>query len=256
MKLNRTTQRTIEILTFISKGDGHTLVEIIENLNIPKSSAFDIIKTLLHEKMIVEDLHGDKIRYKIGINAFMIGSTYIQGVDMIAVSKDYLIDLANKHQSTAFIAVLDDYMVTYLYKYESPQSAITTANIASRRSLHIAALGKIMLANSSEEYVTKAIQKISFDRFTDNTITSVEKFLVELRDARIKGYAKNNREETNHQVAVASALLDYTGRVVGAISLVCLYDEAVNLEELGMSAKQTAEIISKQLGYKGKYNEK
>ena len=54
MKLNRTALRTIKILEYIAnQKDGCTLLEITEALDIPKSSAFDIVKTLLYKKMIV-----------------------------------------------------------------------------------------------------------------------------------------------------------------------------------------------------------
>lgn len=47
MKLNRTALRTIKILEYIAnQKDGCTLLEITEALDIPKSSAFDIVKTL------------------------------------------------------------------------------------------------------------------------------------------------------------------------------------------------------------------
>ena len=52
MKLNRTALRTIKILEYIAnQKDGCTLLEITEVLDIPKSSAFDIVKTLLYKKM-------------------------------------------------------------------------------------------------------------------------------------------------------------------------------------------------------------
>ena len=45
MKINRTTQRTIEILDLIaSSQDGLTLNEIAKELNMPKTSAFDILE--------------------------------------------------------------------------------------------------------------------------------------------------------------------------------------------------------------------
>ena len=49
MKLNRTTLRTVDILKMVSKKpDGITLDEICEKLELPKTSAYDIITTLAH----------------------------------------------------------------------------------------------------------------------------------------------------------------------------------------------------------------
>ena len=47
MKLNRTAQRTIEILEIISqKPEGASLDELCGRLDLPKTSAYDIVTTL------------------------------------------------------------------------------------------------------------------------------------------------------------------------------------------------------------------
>ena len=53
MKLNRTTLRTVDILKLVSKRpDGITLDEICERLGLPKTSAYDIVTTLVQTGMI------------------------------------------------------------------------------------------------------------------------------------------------------------------------------------------------------------
>ena len=52
MKLNRTTLRTVEILKLVSKKtDGITLDEICAKLDMPKTSAYDIVTTLVQTGM-------------------------------------------------------------------------------------------------------------------------------------------------------------------------------------------------------------
>ena len=50
--MNRTIRRTFDILNFIATGDGVTLKEIIDNVKMPKSSAFDIVHSLLELNFI------------------------------------------------------------------------------------------------------------------------------------------------------------------------------------------------------------
>lgn len=250
MKLNRTLLRSIEILDLLSKNkEGYTLVEIVDTIQMPRSSAFDILKTLVHTNMVEEDLSTGKVKYKIGVHTFLIGSTYVNGVDTVNIAKRYLNPLADKMKATTFMAILDDYMITYLYKYESKESIITTANIGSRRQLHSAALGKIMLAFSSDEFVKEAIKHISFEPYTEYTITSVDKYYEELKEAKLKGYAKSFREDALHQIAVAAPVFNHNGKVIAAISCVGLYEENIDLDELGEIVKKEANKISYRLGY-------
>ncbi len=250
MKVNRTLLRAIEILDLLAKNkDGHTLLEIVHAMEIPKSSAFDILKTLVHTNMIEEDLSTGRVKYKIGVNTFLIGNSYLNAVDTVNIAKKYLNSLADRMKSTTFMAILDDYMVTYLYKYESKESIITTANIGSRRELHSSALGKIMLAFSSDDFIREAINHISFETYTEYTITSVEKYYDELKEAKIKGYAKNFREDALHQIAAAAPIFNNDGRVIAAISCVELYEKNKDLDELGEIVKNEANNISYILGY-------
>ena len=150
MKLNRTLLRAIDILELLSKNkDGYTLAQIANILDSPKSSIFDILKTLLYKNMILEDTQTGITKYKIGLQSFLIGSSFINDMDIVSAAKNDLIDLANKMHATTFMAVLDDFKVTYIYKYESVHSVITTANIGTRNPLHSTGLGKVLLAFSS-----------------------------------------------------------------------------------------------------------
>lgn len=250
MKLNRTLLRAIEILELLSKSkEGYTLAQLSSMLDSPKSSIFDIMKTLGYKNMVIEDSQSGITKYKIGLQAFLIGSSYLNDIDIVNVAKNDLIALANKMQSTTFMAILDDDMVTYLYKYESEKTIITTANIGSRRSIHSSALGKVMVAFSSDEEVKRAIQKTDFVAYTEYTLTSVEKYLDELKQVRIDGYAKSDREDTLQQVASAAPIRNHDGKVIAAISCVGFYESQINLDDLGLVVKEVADRISAKLGY-------
>ena len=253
MKLNRTLLRALDILELLSKNrDGYTLAQLSTLLDSPKSSVFDIIKTLAYKNMVIEDSQSGITKYKVGLQAFLIGSSYLNDIDIVNVAKNDLIDLANKMQATTFMAILDDHMVTYLYKYESANTIITTANIGSRRSIHSSALGKVMVAFSSDDEIREIVQKTDFVAYTEYTITSIEKYLDELKKVRLNGYAKSDREDTLQQIAAAAPIRDHDGKVIATISCVGFYESQIDLDELGLIVKQTAEGISSKLGYQQK----
>ena len=251
MKLNRTLLRAIDILELLSKNkDGYTLAQIANILDSPKSSIFDILKTLLYKNMILEDTQTSITKYKIGLQSFLIGSSFINDMDIVSVAKNDLIDLANKMHATTFMAVLDDFKVTYIYKYESVHSVITTANIGTRNPLHSTGLGKVLLAFSGEEMLKDALKTMTYEPITPYTITSPEKFFDELKQVRINGYAIDDRENSLYQYCAAAPLRNHDGEVIAAISCVGLYEEFTDLSGLGNIVKETARTISKRLGYK------
>ena len=250
MKLNRTLLRAIDILELLSKSkEGYTLAQLSSMLDSPKSSIFDIMKTLVYKNMVIEDNQSGITKYKIGVQSFLIGSSYLNDTDIVNIAKNDLIDLANRMQATTFMSILDDDMVTYLYKYESEKTIITTANIGSRRSIHSSALGKVMVAFGTDEDLKRAIQRTDFVAYTEYTITSVEKYLDQLKEVRIKGYAKSDREDTLQQVAAAAPIRNHDGKVIAAISCVGFYESQIDLDDLGLVVKDVADKISVKLGY-------
>lgn len=251
MKVNRTALRTIEILEYISrKKSGCTLLEIAEAMEIPKSSAFDIMKTLLYKKMIVEDQSHGKLKYRMGINSFVIGSSCLDGFDLIEASKPKLIHLAKQFHCTVFLAMLDENMVTYLYKYESQESAITTANIGTRKSVHCTGLGKVLLAfQRNQNKVEDMIHNVSFEPRTEYTITTSSAYLKELALVKQRGYAIDDREDTLYQICVAAPIFNHNKNVIAAISCVFLYEENMKIDDIGKTAQNVAFDISKELGY-------
>ena len=250
MKLNRTLLRAIDILELLSKSkEGYTLAQLSSMLYSPKSSIFDIMKTLVYKNMVIEDNQSGITKYKIGLQSFLIGSSYLNDTDIVNIAKNDLIDLANRMQATTFMSILDDDMVTYLYKYESEKTIITTANIGSRRSIHSSALGRVMVAFGTDEDLKRAIQRTDFVAYTEYTITSVEKYLDQLKEVRIKGYAKSDREDTLQQVAAAAPIRNHDGKVIAAISCVGFYESQIDLDDLGLVVKDVADKISVKLGY-------
>ena len=69
MKLNRTAQRTVEILKLAAASpEGIALDEICEKLQMPKTSAYDIVTTLNYMDML-HVKRGQKQKYTIGLTA-------------------------------------------------------------------------------------------------------------------------------------------------------------------------------------------
>ena len=95
----------------------------------------------------------------MGINAFIIGSGNIERLDLVEAAKNQLIETANHFNATAFLAILDNKMVTYLYKYEAPHRIVTNANIGTRKPIYSTALGKCLLAFQRKPEVIKDILK-------------------------------------------------------------------------------------------------
>ena len=140
MKLNRTTLRTVDILKLVSKRpDGITLDEICERLGLPKTSAYDIVTTLVQTGMI-HVAREQKQRYHIGLTAYRIGINYTNNLDFISVIEPVLKAFAREVGKTVFFGVRSEGEIIYICKFEPENPIITTATVGTKNPLYCTCL--------------------------------------------------------------------------------------------------------------------
>lgn len=252
MKLNRTTQRTVDILKLISKTpEGATLDELCKRLNLPKTSAYDIVTTLA-EMGMVNVTRGQKQNYTIGLMAYRIGINYTNNLDFIGIVEPVLKAFSKEVGKTVFFGIPDGHHVVYICKFEPENPIITTATVGSKNPVYCTSLGKVILAYSSQERREQIISGITFKQYTQRTIVTRDSLLEELEKVRERGYAFDAREMEEHMQCVGAPVFDRDGNVLGAVSISSLYKPTVDYEALGKLVSQKGIEVSRLLGFIGK----
>ena len=244
--------RTVDILKLVSKNpEGITLDEICEALAMPKTSAYDIVTTLV-EMGMVNVTRSQKQTYTIGLMAYRIGINYTNNLDFIGIIEPELKAFAKEIGKTVFFGVRSDYEVVYICKAEPENPIITTATVGTKNPMYCTSLGKAILAYSDEETRQQVMSRIKFQRKTERTILSIEALEAELVRVREKGYALDAREVEEHMECVGSPVFGSDGRVMGAISVSSLYKPTEDYEALGQLVSKKAQEVSRLLGFLGK----
>ena len=254
MKLNRTTQRTVEILKLVSKNpEGITLDDICEQLSLPKTSAYDIITTL--EEMGMANVQkGQKQTYTIGLTAYRIGINYTNNLDFLGVIEPELKAFSREVGKTVFFGVRSDHEVVYICKFEPENPIITTATVGTKNPMYCTSLGKAILAYTDEGTRQQVTSRITFRRKTDNTIMTLEALERELDRVKSQGYALDAREMEDHMECAGAPVFGPDNSVMGAISVSSLYKPGEDYEALGRLVSKKAEEVSRLLGFLGKIN--
>lgn len=252
MKLNRTTQRTVEILKLASKNpDGITLDDICEKLDLPKTSAYDIVTTLAEMGMVNVD-RGQRQRYTIGLTAYRIGINYTNNLDFISVLEPELKSFARELGKTVFFGICSDHDVVYICKAEPENPIITTSTVGTKNPVYCTSLGKAILAYSDREMRDQILDRVHFSKKTERTIMTRAALLTELEKVKAQGYALDAREMEEHMECVGAPVFGSDGSVLGALSVSSLYKPTEDYEQLGRVVKEKAAEVSKILGFIGK----
>ena len=251
MVMNRTIDRGFKILELLKESEkGLTLKEISEKMNIPKTSTFDIVQSLLAIG-IIERPDEDIKRYTIGIKLFALGSSYMSRKSIYNVGNRYIKSLAEKLNKTTFIGVENNAKVIYIQKYEPKVTIKTSCVVGSSAEIYSTSLGKSILAFSSERKRQDIISKIEFKKLQKNTITDVKTLMEDLEKTKQRGYSIDNQENEDGIFCIGAPIFNQDGKVIASLSASGIYKESTDIAFESREVKNTAMLISRELGYIG-----
>ena len=249
MKINRTTERSVQILQIIAKSnEGLEMDEICERLSIPRTSCYDILVTLVHLGML-EVNTGVKRSYKIGLNAYRIGMSYMNNRNTSEIIAPALKELSKELQKTCFFGVLEGGKIVYISKFEPENPIITTATIGTKNPIYNTSLGKAILSSMSDEEIKGILSGIELKQATRFTITDREELIKNIELVRVRGFALDERELEEHMECVGVPIFDEKKECIGAISASSLYRKDEDYMALGEILKNRGLEISKSLGF-------
>jgi len=252
-KINKSASRTIELLNLLAiSSKPLTQLEISQSLDMPKSSTYELIYTLL-EKGIVEFDNEDLRTFRLSLKIFEMGMTVLDKADFHKISRPFLEELSLKTGETVFMAVEDKGAIVYVDRVEKNTSITTSAGLGTRRPMNCTGLGKALLATYSMERV-KEIWEMRDQKaiYTNYTIREYNDLIDDLQQTRKRGYAIDNREIEDEIFCVAAPIYDRTDKAIGAISIASIYlkMDQKKTEKFGKMIMETALAISKRLGFR------
>lgn len=247
----QTIQKAGELLALYDRD--HTewgVREAATKLKIAKSSAHDLMSSLA-KLGLLNKTEGN--RYRLGWRLVTLSETLLATTELRKEARPVLEDLAARYQETIHLAVLDDTQAVYADKLEGRQAVrVELTSLGARLYAHCSALGKVLLAYSSEEEVKRIIKTAGLPRFTENTITDEQELLENLVKIRKQGYAYDMEEILPDLCCVAAPIYDHRGQVIAAISMsIPAYRFRRSQTEFRDAVMRAAKSISKRLGYYG-----
>lgn len=248
MKMNRTVDRAITMLDLMSNHqEGMSLNEISEMMEIPKSSCFDILHTLVSNDM-VEPIGRDGKIYRIGVRSFVIGNQYMENRRVMEIAREKIQALGDKYGKSVFLAEDSLEHVVYVYKYQPKDiSVIASCTVGTSNEYYNTALGKCMLA--FKENFVELVEGF----YEKGLILNRDKLITQVVDIRKNKYVYSDQEHQKQLFCVAAPIFDHHGHVSSAISISGVYLGIKECKQETEDLKKMAEEISRQLGYVGEY---
>ncbi|GAB1856518.1 IclR family transcriptional regulator [Flavobacteriaceae bacterium MHTCC 0001] len=237
----------IELLSNYKQG--LTLTEIIDALDISKTTAFRIVSTLIFKNYLQKNETTKKITLSRKLLTLGISSMNEQSI--VELSIDVMRALRDELKESVMLGVLIDNKGAILEQVSSSYPVKLYVEQGTHFNLHSSVGGKSIMAFLPEEELNVLLKSITLKKLTANTITSKKEFRDELVAVSNNGYAIDNGEDIQGIHCIGAPIFNEYGYPVAALWVTAPHGRLPHEEfdEKGKIIAQYALEISAKLGY-------
>lgn len=242
-------ERGLTILELLAAHpNGIRMREIADMLNLPPNSVFRITGALEARGYLQRD---SDMRYRLSRKLLSLGYAAIGEDKLVEHCLDVMRSLRDKTGETVLVGTRIDLQGVVLEQVAATSPIKFLVDPGTHFPLHTSALGKVFAAFMRPEERKSLLQRMSFPRFTDRTITSVEEFEFELDRVVQDGFALDCAEEVEGLHCVGAPIFNHRDEVIAAIWVTGpsfrFGEEALRL--FGEKVAEAGRVISARFGY-------
>jgi IclR family pca regulon transcriptional regulator len=160
-----------------------------------------------------------------------LGHSYLSSMPLASTAKPVLEHLSHILHESCSIASLDGFDVVYIARANVTRIMSIDLGVGSRLPAFCTSMGRVLLANLAAEELEGLLPRIEFVRYTDRTLTSVEKLRQVLNIVRRDGYAIVDQEMEIGLRSMAVPVHNQLGRVIAAIN-VGVHAQRVSVQDM------------------------
>lgn len=245
--------RALDVLEALADaGEELPLRDVAARTDLNVSTCHHLLATLVKRGYAGRSRFGRL--YFIGNKVSELSHRRFSQFNIVEMAMPELRRLNQETGEAVHLSTMQGYELVTLAKLSSSHPIQVSTDTASESTaVHATATGKAILAWLPEVEIAKVIAETGLRRYTDRTITNIEKLMEELRYVRRNGYASDDEEFQPGVVCVGAAVRDHHGAVIAAVS--CSMPEMRTtdelLEKVRGAVRRCTRNLSAQLGSPG-----
>lgn len=214
-------ERAATILDLLGQfPQGLSIGELAQRTGLPKGTVHRLLASLACYDYVRQEPASR--HYQLGFKLVELGNRLLSQIDLRDDARPFLIALAEEVQETVHLVVRDKDHALYIDKVGlQPESSglQMVSRVGARTDLHSSAVGKILLAELSEEQLKTIVDRCGLLRKTDHTIVDLGKLKKHLADVRRQAFAVDDEENEKGIRCVGAPIRDAESRVIAAVSI-------------------------------------
>lgn len=250
-KVIQSLDRALDILGELAQDDGATLSELAERAGQAATTTYRVLSTF--QKHGIVDFEEDGQVWKIGAQAFRIGSVFLNRTALLAVTRPFMQRLMRETGETANLGVERDEKVMFISQVETPQTIRAFFPPGTLSAMHGSGIGKALLAHFPPDRSEAMLKRQGMAPMTANTITELATMLHEFDRIRAQGYSVDDEEAVEGMRCVAAPVMNAWGEPVAGLSVSgpAFRLTRERLGEVGRIVREMAAAATRAMGGEG-----
>ena len=235
------------LLLFLEENDQLGVTQVARSLDLSKAVVHRVMQSMVARGLLTQDPHTRA--YRLGPAATAIGARALRDCDLRSIAEPILRDLRDATNETTTLSQLHGSHRAYITQFPSPQEIKMLVEIGRLFPLHAGSSSKVILCNLDDDRQEAIVEGV-LEQVTPSTVIDPANLRRELDHVREQGYSISRGERQPGAGAVAAPVFDFTGKVIGAIS-VCgpaQRFDSETVERLIPQVTQAAAQVSRGMG--------
>jgi IclR family acetate operon transcriptional repressor len=209
--------RAMEVFEHLSTLPGVTLSGLAEGLGQSPATIYRILVTLEGRGLVEFDPSAQ--HWHIGSRAFVIGARYLRRTTLVDRARPIMRRLMEATGETANLGVARDAHVLFVSQVETHASIRAFFPPGTLSPMHASGIGKALLAQMTDDRLSRLIATAPLDQFTARTLTEPATLRADLEATRARGFSIDDEEKNEGMRCIAAPVFDLSGEAVAGISV-------------------------------------
>lgn len=211
--------RGLKLLEFIAEAHGNVaLTDLAQQAGLPNSTTHRLLTTMQQQGFVRQV--GDLGLWTMGAHAFVVGSSFLQSRNLLAMVHPTLRRLMEESGETVNLAVMDkaEDQAVIIDQVQCTALMRMSAPIGGKLPMHASGAGKAFLASMPDDQVTKLLHKKGMHTYTPYTLTphNLKEGLALIRK---QGFSFDDEEHALGLRCIAACIFDEHREAFAAISI-------------------------------------
>jgi IclR family transcriptional regulator, pca regulon regulatory protein len=202
------------IKAFSRESPALSLSEVAKVARLPAATARRCLLTLEELGYVMRSGRVFVLRPKV----LELGAAYLESMDIEALTKTHLEEVASRTGDSAALSVLDGTEIVYVARASVRTLMRLEAHVGSRFPAYPTSMGRVLLAGLGADGLRRYFERETLTALTKHTVTDRARLVRLIDDCRRVGYSAVEDELAYGVVAVAVPVFDESGRVVAALN--------------------------------------